>query len=160
MNDVSKPPLLIDREWESDDEEDPATEVLLDGGDVSEDGVPGLFRPNPAYRPTPEWPPHDPVDAVLRTMAETGTGEEAFGEVLRSSLFTIAADEEGVPLVRLAPDGQTCFLVAPVPGRPADEDALWSKCPSISWRSRCRNVVSMSCSTQPRRPRCDCTLMR
>lgn len=117
--------LLIDREWKPDDEENPnpPLEVVLGGWEIRKDGSPGLFRANPAYRPTSEWSPYDPVDAVLRTIAGAGTGERALGSVLRGALLTIATDEQGVALIRPSPDGLPCVLVATAHGLRADDEA-------------------------------------
>lgn len=114
MNELPLEPgllLLIDQEWQpTDDQPDPPVEALLGAWEVGADGQPGRFQPNPVYRPRSPNSPLDPVDAMLRHLAETGTGD--LPSVLSSATLGIAVDEQGVALVRPAPDGIPSVLVA------------------------------------------------
>lgn len=109
--------LLIDRAWDPTEEQpDPPVEVLLGAWLVDADGRTGRFQPNPVYRPLSPDSPLDPVDAVLRNVAETGDGAEDLPSVLRTATLGIAVDERGVALVRPAPDGVPAVLVATAHG--------------------------------------------
>jgi hypothetical protein len=105
--------LLIDREWQPTEEQpDPPVEVLLGAWLVDADGRADRFQPNPVYRPLSPESPLDPVDAVLRAVAETGEGAADLPSVLRTATLGIAVDAQGVALVRPAPDGVPSVLVA------------------------------------------------
>lgn len=101
--------LLIDEAWRPTEEEpDPPMTALLGAWEV-EDGQPGRFQPNPVYRPLLPNSPLDPVDAVLRRLPESA---DDLPSVLRTATLAIAVDEQGVALVRPAPDGVPAVLVA------------------------------------------------
>lgn len=111
--------LLVDPAWTPDDpdaEPDPPVEALLGAWLLDAHGQPGLFQPNPAYRPLSADSPLDPADAVLRSVATDGSAVDALGSVLTTVTLSIAVDADGVALVRTAPDGVACVLVATAPG--------------------------------------------
>jgi hypothetical protein len=105
--------LLIDQAWQPTEEQpDPPIEALLGAWLVDADGQPGRFQPNPIYRRLSPDSPLDPAEAVLRQLAETGTGADDLLSVLDTTTLGIAVDEQGVALVRPAPDGVPSVLVA------------------------------------------------
>jgi hypothetical protein len=117
---MTEPPLepggllvLIDPEWQpTEEQQDPPIEVLLGAWLVDSRGRPDRFQPNPVYRPMTPGSPLDPVDAVLRRLAGTGAGSDDLASVLRAATLGIAVDENGVAIVRPAPDGVPSVLVA------------------------------------------------
>jgi hypothetical protein len=105
--------LFIDKEWHpTATEPDPPIETLLGAWEVDAAGQPGRFQPNPIYRPLSPGSPLDPVDAVLRELTRTGDGADDLPSVLRTATLGIAVDDQGVALVRPAPDGVPTVLVA------------------------------------------------
>lgn len=104
--------LLIDPGWSStEDTSIPPAEVLLGAWVVTADGERGPFQPNPVYRPAGQDSPLDPVDAVLRRLAQGEQAADLLPSVLRDVTVAIAVDDEGVALVRPAPDGVPSVLV-------------------------------------------------
>lgn len=104
-----RPPylLLIDPEWTpSDDAPDQVpAEVVIGVWLTLPDGARGRFEPNPAYRPSTPDLPLDPVDGAMRGMAKGELGHEELLVVLRDVVVGVALDEEGIAIVRPAPDG-------------------------------------------------------
>ncbi|GAA4531731.1 type VII secretion system-associated protein [Amycolatopsis samaneae] len=105
--------LLMDPHWTPEDEgEAPPIEAVAGAWPVEENDEVGLFQPNPDYRPTDETLPTDPVDALLRDLAE-GNGEpEHARALLRQSLVFQAMNGDGRPLVMPAPDDTLCVVLA------------------------------------------------
>ncbi|WP_051021559.1 type VII secretion system-associated protein [Nocardia araoensis] len=91
----------------------PPAEVILGGWMIGEDGVPGPFEPNPNYVPADEALPTDPIDAVLRRVANgDNIGGDEIIAALRGAVVEIACDDQDEPLVGPAPDGVPCVAVA------------------------------------------------
>lgn len=104
--------LLMDPAWRpsADDEAPPAAAVV--GLWPVEDGAIGKFRPNPGYAPADENAPSDPLDVVLRLMADGQAETERLRLMLRDSLYDVALNSDGRPLVTTSPDDVPCVVVA------------------------------------------------
>ncbi|SDT56457.1 type VII secretion system-associated protein [Actinoplanes derwentensis] len=103
--------LLVDPEWESDDEE-PPFEAVIGMWPVEPDGTMGRFRSNPEYFPRFEESPSDPIDALLRLALSGETEMAQLRTVLRDSTFELAMNGDGNPLVDRSPDDVRCVIVA------------------------------------------------
>ncbi|MFC9251865.1 type VII secretion system-associated protein [Amycolatopsis thailandensis] len=104
--------LLMDPGWKPESEEDqPPVEAIVGLWPVEEGRV-GKFRPNPSYIPSDETSPTDPLDAVLRLVMRGEAEAEHIQLMLRDTLFDIAVDEDGSPLVRDSPDDIPCVVIA------------------------------------------------
>ncbi|ONI87850.1 hypothetical protein ALI144C_07865 [Actinosynnema sp. ALI-1.44] len=105
--------LLIDPERASlDDTSDAPVDAVIGAWLVNPDGTRGRFQPNPVYQPSSPNSPLDPVDAVLGLIAHDDTdAAELLPAVLADMTFGVALDEQGVALVRPAPDGVPSVLV-------------------------------------------------
>lgn len=105
--------LLMDPHWTPEEaDEAPPIEAVAGAWPVEEDDEVGLFQPNPDYQPVDETLPTDPVDALLRELAE-GSGEpEHVRALLRQSLVFQAMNGDGRPLVMSAPDDAPCVVLA------------------------------------------------
>jgi hypothetical protein len=104
--------FLVDPEWRPTEEETktPLTSII-GAWRVTEDGTRGRFQPNPVYLPSTKDAPLDPVDAVLGLLARGEFDPDQLPEVLGDVVFGIALDEQGVAIVRRAPDGVPVVLV-------------------------------------------------
>jgi hypothetical protein len=104
--------LLMDPAWRpSTPDETPPAEAVVGVWPV-EDGVIGKFRPNPAYVPADERAPSDPLDVVLRLMLDGRDETWRVQLMLRDSLYDVARNADGTPLVTRSPDGVPCVVVA------------------------------------------------
>lgn len=104
--------LLMDPAWRpSDEAEAPPAEAVVGLWPV-EDGVVGKFRPNPAYEPAGENSPSDPLDVMLRLMLAGQTETWRLQLMLRDSLYDVAMNPDGRPLVTKSPDDVPCAVVA------------------------------------------------
>ncbi|MFC0547893.1 type VII secretion system-associated protein [Kutzneria chonburiensis] len=102
--------LLMDPSWNPDRGTPPAEAVV--GLWPVEDGTVGKFRSNPQYVATDGNSPSDPLDAVLR-LALRGRAEARHIQLmLRDSLFDLAMNGDGRPLVTTSPDDVPCVVVA------------------------------------------------
>ncbi|AGM08014.1 hypothetical protein AORI_5431 [Amycolatopsis keratiniphila] len=98
--------LLLDPEFTLSEEQDHLPpQVILGAWVVDEEGEPSRFHPNPEYRPSTPGSPLDPVDAVLRALADGQDVADQFSVVLRDTVLGIATDDEGVAVIKPAPDG-------------------------------------------------------
>ncbi|MFE3173134.1 type VII secretion system-associated protein [Amycolatopsis sp. NPDC059090] len=112
--------VLVDLEWRATaDAPDPPLDALLGAWVVTPDGERGVFQPNPLYRPMRPDSPLDPIDAILRMLARGEDVAEMLPGLLSEVLVGIAVDEEGIALVRAAPDGVPSVLVTTSPGHRA-----------------------------------------
>ncbi|MFE5566562.1 type VII secretion system-associated protein [Amycolatopsis japonica] len=104
--------VLMDPGWEpeTEDQQPPIERVV--GLWPIEDGKAGKFQPNPGYVPADENSPTDPLDAVLRLVLRGQAGREQIQVMLRDSLFDIAMNGDGKPLVTKSPDGISCVVIA------------------------------------------------
>ncbi|MEV6430042.1 type VII secretion system-associated protein [Nocardia sp. NPDC051463] len=106
--------VLVAPEWESSTPtEHPPSEVIVGGWMMNENGSAGPFQPNPDYVPAGEATPTDPLDAILRLIAE---GEprlaDEFVSIMLDSVVEIGCDEDNQPAVTTASDGIPCALIA------------------------------------------------
>ncbi|MEV0056562.1 type VII secretion system-associated protein [Saccharopolyspora shandongensis] len=105
--------LLMDPSWSpSSGGEAPPIEAVVGLWPVEEGGKLGKFRPNPEYAPSDENSPSDPLDAVLRLVLQGRAEVEHIQLMLRDSLFDIAMNGDGRPLVTKSPDDVPCVVVA------------------------------------------------
>ncbi|WP_133794407.1 type VII secretion system-associated protein [Actinokineospora alba] len=105
--------LLTDSAWEPASEgESPPIEAVVGMWPVEEGGKLGKFQPNPDHVPSDEDSPTDPVDAVLRLVLQGRAEAEHIQLMLRDSLFDIAMNGDGRPLVTKSPDDIPCVVVA------------------------------------------------
>ncbi|MCX2731510.1 type VII secretion system-associated protein [Saccharopolyspora sp. NFXS83] len=108
--------LLLDPAWrpESEDETAPV-EAVIGAWLLEPDGGVGPFQPNPAYQPSREDSPTDPVDATVQLVARGDQPESAVVSTMRDAMFGIALDERGAAIVTPSPDGVPAVLVATAP---------------------------------------------
>ncbi|WP_410604743.1 type VII secretion system-associated protein [Amycolatopsis sp. lyj-90] len=105
--------LLMDPVWSPSSENDsPPIEAVVGLWPVEADGKVGKFRANPDYLPAGEDSPSDPLDAVLRLVLQGRAEPEQIQLMLRDSLFDIAMNGDGRPLVTKSPDDVPCCVVA------------------------------------------------
>jgi hypothetical protein len=107
--------LLVDPAWVRQGDERPPRGTIMGGWLLDHHGRPGLFRPNPEFRPTGPNAPTDPVDALLRLL---GRGEQVADQLvptLLDAIVELAVDQVDRPLVGPAPDGVPCVGVATAP---------------------------------------------
>ncbi|EQD82667.1 hypothetical protein A8924_5865 [Saccharopolyspora erythraea NRRL 2338] len=121
--------LLIDPSWQPESEDDsPPPEVVVGGWPVDEEGAAGPFRANPGYRPSDENSPSDPFDAVLRLAVEGGVDTTHVQLLLRDSLFDVAMNGDGRPLIVNSPDDVACVVVASsAPHRARIDSPAWDR---------------------------------
>ena len=105
--------LLMDPAWRPNSENEPPPIEAVVGLWPLEDGAGvGKFRPNPEYLPADENSPSDPLDAVLRLVLQGRAKTEHIRLMLRDTLFDIAMNGDGQPLVTKSPDDIACVVVA------------------------------------------------
>jgi hypothetical protein len=104
--------LLMDPGWEPASETDsPPIEAVVGLWPMEEEKV-GKFRANPGYVPSDENSPSDPLDAVLRLVLQGRAEADHIQLMLRDTLFDIAMNGDGNPLVMKSPDDIPCVVVA------------------------------------------------
>ncbi|WP_370942207.1 type VII secretion system-associated protein [Amycolatopsis sp. cg5] len=105
--------LLMDPAWSPATENDPPPiEAVVGLWPVEEEGKIGKFRPNPEYEPADENSPSDPLDAVLRLVLQGRAEAQHIQLMVRDSLFDIAMNGDGRPLITKSPDDISCVVVA------------------------------------------------
>ncbi|MEV0700609.1 type VII secretion system-associated protein [Saccharopolyspora sp. NPDC050389] len=105
--------MLMDPSWApASENEAPPLEAVVGLWPAEEGGKLGKFRPNPEYAPSDENSPSDPLDAVLRLVLQGRAEVEHIQLMLRDSLFDIAMNGDGRPLVTKSPDDVPCVVVA------------------------------------------------
>ena len=108
--------LLVDPAWQPERDDEPApTEAVVGAWTLEPDGSVGPFQPNPAYFPSREGSPTDPVDAAVQLVVRGEQPERAVIATMREAVFGIALDEHGRAVVTPAPDGVPSVLVATSP---------------------------------------------
>lgn len=116
--------FLIDSAWRPTEEApNPPLTALMGAWRVTGDGDRGRFQPNPLYLPSTPDSPLDPVDAVLGLLARGEFDADQLPEVLCEVMFGVALDEQGVAIVRRAPDGMPAVLVTTAYGHRDRVDA-------------------------------------
>lgn len=109
--------MLVDPAWRPSPKEPEAPiDKIMGVWPIDAHGVRQRFRPNPAYLPFDPERVLDPVDGVLRLLAEGKEVAEYLPEVLADVLLDIAVDGEGTAVVVPAPDGVPSVVVATAPG--------------------------------------------
>lgn len=104
--------LLMDPAWRPASENDPPpVEAVVGLWPVEEGGSVGKFRANPEYVPSDENSPSDPLDAVLRLVLQGRAEMQHIQLMLRDSLFDVAMNGDGRPLVTKSPDDIACVVV-------------------------------------------------
>jgi hypothetical protein len=108
--------FMIDPAWEARTEDaQPPAEAVVGGWYVDEEGVTGLFQPNPDYEPSEPDLPTDPVDAAVQLVVRGDADGEELINTLQQVLYGVALDEEGNPVVAPAPDDVLSVLVTTAP---------------------------------------------
>ncbi|MFE3173132.1 type VII secretion system-associated protein [Amycolatopsis sp. NPDC059090] len=104
--------LLMDPAWRPQAEnEPPPIEAVVGLWPVEEGGKLGKFRSNPQYEPSDENSPSDPLDAVLRLVMKGDATAEHIQLILRETLFDIAMNGDGRPLITQSPDDKLCTVI-------------------------------------------------
>ncbi|GAA1027212.1 MULTISPECIES: type VII secretion system-associated protein [Amycolatopsis] len=104
--------LLMDPAWRPQSEnEPPPIEAVVGLWPVEEGGKLGKFRANPQYEPSDENSPSDPLDAVLRLVMKGDATAEHIQLILRETLFDIAMNGDGRPLITQSPDDKLCTVI-------------------------------------------------
>lgn len=115
--------FMIDPAWQpTEDDREPPVEAVVGGWFVDEDGVTGMFRPNPAYEPSLPDLPTDPVDAMLQLVARGEAEGDEVLSVLGDVIYGVALDERGGLAVAPAPDEVLSVLVTTAPAHRARVD--------------------------------------
>ncbi|WIX98204.1 type VII secretion system-associated protein [Amycolatopsis mongoliensis] len=120
--------LLLDPAFvPGDDQPDVPAHAILGAWLADEAGKPSRFHPNPAYRPSAPDSPLDPVDAVLRALADGKDIADQLSIVLRDTVLGIATEKDGTAVVRPAPDGVPSVQVTTAYGHRAGvgEEVHW-----------------------------------
>ncbi|MEV6429936.1 type VII secretion system-associated protein [Nocardia sp. NPDC051463] len=102
---------LVDPRWQPTDSEKVPPPSMVVGAWMLDEDVAGLFQPNPEYVPADDSP-SDPLDAVLRKIADGADVGDEVVPVLRKSMVEVGCDEHDQPLLGFAPDGVACVVVA------------------------------------------------
>lgn len=114
LDDLSSWVFLTDPSWEGEKGAPPPAAVV-GGWPVAPDGVTGPFRPNPAYEPSVEGLPTDPVDTCLRLINQGVADGDDLLRALNTTELAIAVDDEKTAVIVPAPDGEPCVMVATAP---------------------------------------------
>jgi hypothetical protein len=116
--------FLIDPAWQapepaadSEGAEGPPMDAVVGGWLVTADGTVGTFSANPGYRPSQPGSPTDPVDATLQLLVRGEADSDALFAVIRESVFDVALDEDGKPIIAPAPDDVLSLLVSTAPAQ-------------------------------------------
>jgi hypothetical protein len=106
--------LLIDPSWQANTPaENLPADAIAGGWMLADDGTTtGPFEPNPDYVPRDPTTPTDPLDTVLRMIADGAELGERIIPTLRDAVVHIGCDEQNQPLIGPAPDGVSCVPVA------------------------------------------------
>lgn len=114
MDDRSSWVFLTGPAWQ-DNGDPPPPDAVVGGWAVDPDGVTGSFRANPAYVPSVEALPTDPVDACLRLVNQGAADGDQLLTAICTTELAIAIDDEGTAVVVPAPDGEPAVMVATAP---------------------------------------------
>ncbi|UQU64519.1 type VII secretion system-associated protein [Couchioplanes caeruleus] len=124
--------VITDPAWEPEpgtDSDLPPIEAVVGVWPVAPDGSVGRFRPNPDYFPTDVDSPTDPLDALLRLTAAGTADAGQLQLILRQSLFDIAMNGDGRPILQPSPDDVLCVLLASSGSHRRDLNLpLWRRC--------------------------------
>ena len=115
--------FMLDPAYEApSDDAQPPIEAVVGGWYVDEDGVTGMFRPNPDYEPSQPGLPTDPVDAAVQLVVRGDADGDELLDTLGQVLYGVALDEEGNAVVAPAPDDVPSVLVTTAPAHRARVD--------------------------------------
>ncbi|MDT5032344.1 MAG: hypothetical protein QOC94_2515 [Actinoplanes sp.] len=104
--------LLMDPAWKPTTDADvPPMSAIIGLWPLEDDGKVGQFRTNPEYEPQDEKSPSDPIDAVLRLLVAGAAEMEQVQLMLRNSLFDLAMNGDGRPLIVTSPDDVSCAVL-------------------------------------------------
>ncbi|WP_282785588.1 type VII secretion system-associated protein [Nocardia sp. CC201C] len=124
--------LLVDPQWTPQHSRTPIPDEMIVGswGIIDESGTPGLFHPNPQYRPAAAAPT-DPIDAVLWLMARGADLGAELVQLTRDAVVEIGCDESKHPLIGAAPDGAPCVpvITSPIHKQHLDDIEHWYQIP-------------------------------
>ncbi|SDY60033.1 hypothetical protein SAMN05216215_103030 [Saccharopolyspora shandongensis] len=95
----------------------PPLEAVVGGWLVTADGTVGRFRANPDYVPSQPGSPTDPVDATLQLLVRGEIDSDALFAVLKESVFDVALDAAGRPIIAPSPDDVPSLLVSTAPAQ-------------------------------------------
>ncbi|WP_051163363.1 type VII secretion system-associated protein [Nocardia brevicatena] len=105
--------MLVDPAWNrTDPAESPPVDVIVGGWELRADATTGPFRPNPRYRPSTPSVPTDPIEAVLRLIAEGQQLGTELVNAVRDSIVEIGCDVHNRPLPDTASGEVPCVIVA------------------------------------------------
>ncbi|WP_367129236.1 type VII secretion system-associated protein [Saccharothrix sp. HUAS TT1] len=105
--------LLMDPSWAPETQDEaPPLHAVVGLWPVSPEGEVGRFRTNPSYVPSNPTSPHDPLDAVMRLLLRGEAEVEHLQMLLRDTLYDLAMNGDGRPLVMNSPDDVPCTVVA------------------------------------------------
>ncbi|SEF27756.1 hypothetical protein SAMN05421837_1031023 [Amycolatopsis pretoriensis] len=104
--------LLMDPAWQPVAENDtPPLSAVVGVWPLDSAGTIGKFRPNPDYEPSDENSPADPLDAVLHLAMRGESQAELLQLMLRETVFDVAMNGDGRPMVTKSPDDIPCVVV-------------------------------------------------
>jgi hypothetical protein len=108
--------MLLDPAWQPRfPDEQPPVQAMAGGWPLDADGNPGKFEPNPGFVPATPTSPTDPIDAVLRLVADGQAPVDEVIPTVRDAMLEVAVSDDGYPLIGPAPDGAPCVAVATAP---------------------------------------------
>jgi hypothetical protein len=108
--------FLLDPGWQPDDQDSGVPlDAVVGGWLVSDGGTLSRFHPNAGYEPSAPGSPTDPVDAVLQLLTRGDSTSEMLFSVMKDASFSVALDEQGLPLVAPSPDDVPSLLVTTAP---------------------------------------------
>ncbi|MFE7802585.1 type VII secretion system-associated protein [Nocardia sp. NPDC057440] len=96
--------------WEASKQ--PPPEAIVGRWIVDQNGNVGPFQPNPDYLPTDDATPTDPLDAILRLIAE-GDQQliDEFVSTLCHSIVEVGCDKHNRPVTSVMPDDTVCIVI-------------------------------------------------
>jgi hypothetical protein len=118
--------FLLDPAWQAQAADDatsaegaesPPLEAVVGGWLVTADGSVGRFRANPDYEPSQPGSPTDPVDATLQLLLRGEIDSDALFAVIKESVFDVALDADGRPIIAPSPDDVPSLLVSTAPAQ-------------------------------------------
>jgi hypothetical protein len=108
--------FLVDPGWTPANPDDGVPVTAIVGGWLaSADGTLSRFHPNPEYEPSAPGSPTDPVDATLHLVARGDMDSGGLFSIIKESVFSLALDEEQMPIIAPSPDDIPSLLVTTAP---------------------------------------------
>ncbi len=104
--------VLLDPTWQTENPSgDPPVEAIVGGWRLDKNGSLGPFQSNPRYIPRNDSTPTDPIDALLRLIANGDDCSDQIIPTLRNTVVQLACDSQDQLCIAPAPDDVTCALV-------------------------------------------------